>query len=464
LYISKGARIRETDSALVAINNRHLIHSAKINIESSANYSGRGKYDYIDETGSSQVINFPEVRVDTMITRAQGYIPVNQDFMMSPAFTFTGDVSLRANKDQLLFTGAAGIVTNCRDINNRPIKFSAYIDPKNILIPVSDKPRDINDNLVFSGSFITLDSVGVYGTFLSERKSWSDNPLINAEGFLFHDRGSGQYRIASLEKLSDLKLPGNMVTFDRNFCILGSEGKINFGVNYDLLTVNSSGHIIHNIDSSSVKVRAILGLSFWFSPEALKMMADDIRMVPTLKPVNLATEFNTKAMQDLLGMQAAKSVNEELQLFGLVKSLPKEYTYQLLLNDLTLKWNPGTMSFISEGRIGIGFIGEQPLNIYVDGWVELQRKRSGDLLDIYLKANDNVWYWFSYFRGVMMSYSSNTSFNALMTDTKEKVRKDPRSNSRVGFRYTIGLRDRLQRFIRRMESGGTGNEDDYIDQ
>ena len=464
LYISKGARIRQTDSALVAINNRYLIHSAKINIESSANYYGSGKLDYIDETGGRQVIDLSEIRVDTMVTRAQGYIPVNRNFMLSPAFTYTGDVSLRATRDQLLFTGAAGIVTNCRNINSRSVKFSAYIDPKNILIPISDKPRDINDNLVFSGSFITLDSTGVYGTFLSERKSWSDNPLLNAEGYLFHDRGSGQYRITSLEKLSDLKLPGNMVTFDRNFCILGSEGKINFGVNYDLMTLNSSGHITHNLDSSSVKVHAILGLSFWFSPDALKMMADDIRMVPTLKPVNLASDFNTRAMQDLLGVQAAKAVSEELQLFGIVRSLPKEYTYQLLLNDVTLKWNPATMSFISQGKIGIGFIGQQPLNIYTDGWVELQRKRSGDLLDIYIKASDNVWYWFSYFRGVMMSYSSNTSFNALMTDTKEKVRKDPRSNSRVEFRYTIGLRDRLQRFIRKMESGGTGNENGYTDQ
>ena len=77
--------------------------------------------------------------------------------------------------------------------------------------------------------------------FLSERQSWSDNPLLNAEGFLFHDKGAGKYRIASLEKLSDLNLHGNMVTFDRYQCILTSEGNINFGVNYDLLKMSSSG-------------------------------------------------------------------------------------------------------------------------------------------------------------------------------------------------------------------------------
>ena len=461
LYISRGAVIRQTDSALVAINNRHLIHSAKINIESSANYYGSGIYDYTDEDGNIQLINMREIKVDTMATKALGYIPVSQNFTLNPAFTFTGDVTLRSKDDHLTFTGAAGIVTNCKSIRNSPVKFSAAIDPANVLIPISDKPRDINDNLLFSGTFITLDSAGVYPAFLSERQSWSDNPLLNAEGFLFHDKGSGRYRIASLEKLSDLSLNGNMVTFDRFNCILTSEGNINFGVNYDLLTLNSSGRVVQNTDGSDVDMQTMMGLSFYFSPEALQMMADDIRSVPTLKAVNLSSEFNKKAMRDLIGPEAAKALSEELQLFGMVKTLPKQFSFQLMLNEVNFKWNPNTMSFMSQGKIGIGFIGNQPLNIYVDGWVELQRKRSGDILDIYLKANDNVWYWFSYFRGVMMSYSSSDSYNALLAGIKDKVRKDPKSNSQVEYEYMIGPRDRLIRFLRRMESGGKGFEDEY---
>ncbi|MCU0378287.1 MAG: hypothetical protein MUC78_08505 [Bacteroidales bacterium] len=458
LYIEKRAWIRQTDSAVVAVNNRHLIHSARLNIESSANYFGTGSYDYIDEAGMPQIINLREIRVDTMATKALGYIPESQNFMLSPAFTFTGDVTLRSAEDHLRFTGAAGIVTNCRNINNSPVKFSASIDPENILIPIDEKPRDINDNLLFSGSFITLDSAGVYSTFLSERKSWSDNPMVTANGFLFHDKGSGKYRIASIKKLSDLSMEGNMVTFDKNFCVLGSEGKISFGADYNLLKLDGAGQVVHNAESSELTVKAILGLSFFFSPEALMLMADDIRMVPTLRSVNLASEFNTKAMRDLIGTEAARAIGEELQLFGVARTLPKELSFQLMLNDVNLKWNQNSMSFISEGKIGVGFIGDQPLNIYVDGFIELQRKRSGDLLDIYLKANNNTWYWFSYFRGVLMSYSSNPTYNDLLTNMKEKDRKDPKANSRTPYEFMVGLPDRLNRFLRRMESGGTIDE------
>ena len=461
LYIEKGARIRQTDSAVVAVNNRHLLHSARINIESSANYFGSGKYNYIDEAGNSQVIEFSEIRVDTMATKAWGTIASRQNFMLSPAFTFTGDVSLRSADDYLKFTGTAGIVTSCDNIRNRPMKFSALVDPMNILIPVEEKPRDADDNLLFSGTFVTLDSAGVYGTFLSQRLSWSDTPMMSASGYLFHDRGAGQYRIASLEKLANLTRPGNMVTFDQNFCVLGSEGNIDFGVDYGALRVSSAGNIIQNTDSSTVRVHTMLGLSFFFSDEALAMMADDIRMIPTLKTVTMSSEFNRKALRDLLGEKAAGTLMEELQLFGVARSLPPEYTFRLLLNDVNLEWNPNTLSFISKGKIGIGFIGNQPLNVYVDGWVELQRKRSGDLLDIYLKAGDNVWYWFSYFNGILMSSSSNRSYDDLLNSIKERKRKDPDARSGNGFKYMIGIPDRLDRFLRRMESGETDYDENY---
>ncbi|MEZ4998986.1 MAG: hypothetical protein R2758_16515 [Bacteroidales bacterium] len=69
--------------------------------------------------------------------------------------------------------------------------------------------------------------------------------------------------------------------------------------------------------------------------------------------------------------------------------------------------------------------------------------------DVYLKAGDNSWYWFSYFRGVLMSYSSNlATYNDIISNTKEKQRRDPNANSRIDFEYIIGVPDRVQRFIR----------------
>ena len=55
-------------------------------------------YDYMDDNNEIQQISFPELRVDTLTTTAIGFIPVEQKFRLSSAFTFSGDVMLSAKK------------------------------------------------------------------------------------------------------------------------------------------------------------------------------------------------------------------------------------------------------------------------------------------------------------------------------------------------------------------------------
>jgi hypothetical protein len=292
----------------------------------------------------------------------------------------------------------------------------------------------------------------MYPAFLSERKSWNDVALVTADGFLYFEKAKGQYKIGKKEKIADLSLPGSMISFDKNYCILSGEGKLNFGTNFDLVKMESAGKVIHDTDSGKVNIEAIIALDFFFSEPALKIMTDEIRMMPTLSPVNLNSELNNKGMKDLLGEQAAMQIKEEMDLFGSSKNLPKEYNYKLLLNDVKLFWNEATSSFRSKGKIGIGFIGTQPINTYVDGYIEIQRRRSGDLLDIYLKADDATWYYFSYFRGVMMTQSGNNNYNSTIISTKLSTRKDPKSTSRLPYTYMIAVENRLARFLQRMAS------------
>jgi hypothetical protein len=431
IIITRRAKIQQMDSALIALNNRHILHSAKIDIESTKRYSGSAIYDYTEENKEIQHINFPELTVDTLTTSARGYIPASQQFRLSPAFTYSGDVILSPKSDLLTFTGSAGIVHNCSNLTSYNIKFKSKIDPKNVMIPVSDKPRDMNDNLVFSGSYINTDSIHIYPAFLSAQKSWSDVAIVNANGYLYYEKAKNRYLITSLEKLTDQKLPGNMIGFDKNYCVLTGEGNLNLGTKFDLVKLTSAGKIIHALDSGKINIEAIIALDFFFSPEAIKVMADEIRMMPSLKPVNLNSEMNSKGMKDLMGISAASQIKEELDLYGTSISLPKEFNYTLLLNDVDLYWNESTSSFRSRGKIGIGFIGPQPINVYVDGYIEIQRRRSGDMIDIYLKADESTWYYFSYFRGVMMTQAGNNTFNSIIANIKLNARKHPASTVKV---------------------------------
>ncbi len=452
IIINKRAKIKTLQNSLIALNNKHILHSANIDVENSKKYAGSAIYNYVDENKEIQQITFPALDVYNASTSAKGFISSTQNFRLSPAFTFSGDVNLSANESLLSFTGAAGIIHNCNKIKSYNIKFKSQIDPKVVMIPISDQVRDINDNQVFSGSFIDIDSTHMYPAFLSARKTWSDVPLVSADGYLYFEKEKGLYKIASKEKLADQTLPGGLISFDKNFCVLSGEGKMSFGAKYDLLKMAAAGKVIHDTDSGKINIEAIIALDFYFSAPALKVMSDEIKMIPTLKAVNLNSDLIIKGMKDLLGDQAATQIKEEMDLFGSSKNLPKEFTYELLLNDVKLYWNEPTSSFRSKGKIGIGFIGPQPINVYVDGYVEIQRRRSGDLLDIYLKADESTWYYFSYFRGVLMTQSGNNNYNTIITSTKQSERKHPDATIRIPYTYMISVENRVQRFIQRMQS------------
>jgi len=462
IKITRRARIEKLKNAFVAVNNLHLLHSAEIDIESTKRYSGSAIYDYVDDNNDIRSISFPEITVDTLTTSARGFIPAEDKFMLSSAFTFAGDVNLYARSKDLLFTGSAGILHDCTPIRSYPVKFKSFIDRENVMIPLSEKPRDINDNIVYSGSFMNIDSIHVYPAFLSEQKSWRDAGVVTAGGMLWFNKARNKYQISSQEKIADPAVNGNMVSLDRNLCILAGEGKLDFGASFGLVKMDGAGNVVHTTDSNKLEIKAIIALDFHFSAEALKIMSDDIRMMPTLKQVNLNSDFNNKGMKDLLGVKAANQLKEETDLFGLSGNLPKVFTYELLLNDLTLHWNEESSSFRSSGKIGIGFIGNQPVNVYVDGFVDIQRRRSGDMIDIYLKADGSTWYYFSYVRGVMMAQAGNNNFNTLLSTTKLKYRKHPDSSVRMPYTYMISVEDRLGRFLRRM-AGGEDNEPDILD-
>jgi len=323
------------------------------------------------------------------------------------------------------------------------------------MIPVSEKPRDSNDNMLFSGSYINVDSLHIYPAFLSPQKSWSDAGLITANGVLWYNKSLERYQISDPAKIADPSVSGNLVALDRNRCIVSGEGRLNFGTNFDHVKMDGAGNTVQTTDSGKVNIKAVLALDFYFSPEALKMMSDDFRMMPTLKQVNVNSEFTRKAMSDLLGAGAAGKLKEETDLFGISANIPREFNYELLLNDVDLVWNEATSSFRSTGRIGIGYIGPQPVNVYVDGFVDIQRRRTGDMIDIYLKGDNSTWYYFSYFKGVMMAQAANLKFNTLLSSLKLRERQHPHSTTRVPYTYMIAVEDRLGRFLRRM----AGTED-----
>lgn len=462
--IENRAQIRPLEDAIIMANQAHRIHSAHVNILNKNDYTASGKYNYIDENQTVQLINFDDIHVnESGNSVAQGTLIESDQFTLNPAFEFIGDVSLDAKQKLLTFTGGARVVHNCENLGRRYLKFTAEIDPENVMIPVPTEPRDINNNRIFNGHFISNDSTHIYSALLSRRKIYSDNPISTAEGFLFFDQGSGTYKIGSREKLADENNTGNFITFNTNSCEVYGEGKLNLAVDYGQFSMTTTGHITQNLVANESKLELIIGLDFFFLPEALAMMVSEIDAMPTLEGANLGESSYRKGIEELIGKEKARTLREETNLYGRVTELPSELQFNLLLTHVNLVWNDATSSYRSVGKIGIGNILNNQLNVMVDGHLEIQKKRSGDLFDVYLEMDNRTWYYFSYSRGVLQSNSSNMEYNQLLTSLNENQRRLKVQSGETSYIYMVAVAQKLNSFLNRFRNQPPGEEGEMED-
>jgi hypothetical protein len=87
----------------------------------------------------------------------------------------------------------------------------------------------------------------------------------------------------------------------------------------------------------------------------------------------------------------------------------------------------------------------------VEGFVEIEKARSGDAFSIYLMLNTKQWYFFNYQRGIMQAMSSSNQFNTDLMNIKQdkRVFSDPATGGR--YEYIIATRRRMVDFLRKMQ-------------
>ena len=59
----------------------------------------------------------------------------------------------------------------------------------------------------------------------------------------------------------------------------------------------------------------------------------------------------------------------------------------------------------------------------IKGKIHIERKRSGDIITIYLALDDQTYYFFQYSRNMLYAYSSDQQFNTMISEVKDDKRK-----------------------------------------
>ncbi len=436
-----------------AITKYHNLYNCTTNIYARKSYAGSGFYDYIDEIKTKQTFYFSNISVDTTYqTYAETNIPDSSKFRLSPNFEYKGMVKLKASNQFLVFAGAARIQQDCAGIPKTWFKFEAEINPSNIYIPVSSEPVDAAGRKIAASMMVTTDSTHFYSAFLSPKESTNDPQVLPADGFLFFDKASREYRISNKEKLIERALPGNYLSLNISDCKVYGEGKINLGGEFGQLKVETFGNATHYLIPDSTKFDMLMSFNFFFDDGAIDKMGDAIANFADLKPVDITRPVFEKGMREMLGKEQADKLISQLNLYGSFKKFPDELKKTLFLSDVQMKWNKDTRSYISSGQIGVGNINKIQINKYVNGRIELIKKRGGDILNIYLELDEKNWYFFNYTRGTMLAVSSNDSFNNSFKDLKSDKRQKAGEKGEQNYYYNICPAQKKTLFLRKTES------------
>ncbi|MFO7722387.1 MAG: hypothetical protein R6V49_04100 [Bacteroidales bacterium] len=430
----------------------HRFYDVTARITGAKQYEAKGSYDYVDITGGKQKIPFHRIYADRSAhTTGEGKLAPEDNFSLSPYFDFYGDMVLRSSHPYLTFAGGARIKHLCDTMQREWLRFTADINPAEVMIPVSSKPVNLNYRDVGVGILVSKDTTDVYAAFFDQKHRAADKEIIDADGFLVYDEASSEYRVSNLTKLKDKSAPGNYISFNTSDCTVQGEGKLAIGDDLGMVKMDALGNANYEYASDSLSLELVLGIDFFFSEPALRVMIKDLESAGGLG-VSLNTDAYQYALNYWVGSKKTDDLSGEISLYGAMRRIPEEMQKTIIFADIQLQYNTTTRSFIYQGPIGIGNIRDKQINRYVDGMIEISRERSGDIFTILLEVSDNNWYLFDYSRGRMMALSGNEAFNKAIRDTKPDKRKLQDEKTREMYLYTLSTPRKKKSFERRFEA------------
>lgn len=450
--IRKNAAMDELKNAKIVANyitKYHSIFNATVKVQARRKYQASGDYTYVDENKFEQKIHFANISPDsTFQTFAKGEVSEKEKFALSPNFEYKGKVILKAADIGLNFDGYTRIAHQCKDLNRNWFYFKGVIDPQNIQIPISGNLLSDNNKALGSGIYVNLDTLDVipYAAFLSEKQNAKNPELFAANGFLVFDKASQEYRIGSQDKLKELSLPGNYISLKKDKCDIYGDGKMTFLNEPNLFRISTIGSL--DFKAKQTEIKASMMFDFPFNDNLLEKFAEKVNDYPDPVAVEIDKTPYIKALREILGLEKADKVQQDINLYGEIKKWPPELAKAIFITDITLKYNPIDQKYVSTGKIGLGHLFKKEVFKYISGRIEIKKTKKQDLVTIYLEMDESNFFYFKYDSKTNVAdvYFSDESLNATIQEAKDDKKKFKGEKGEKDFEYRVGSKGNVTTF------------------
>jgi hypothetical protein len=300
----------------------------------------------------------------------------------------------------------------------------------------------------------------VFASFLSLQGARNSKDVIEADGILTYDKENLMYEISNKEKLLEMSLPGNYVSLNTENCEIYTEGVYNLSNDLGQVKLKSVGNARYSTVKDSINFNLMLVVDFFFESSAIKKMAKDFELyLGGLNPTPFEGDLFNHGLIEILGKDKGDRALSELNLYGNYKKFPDELEKNLVFNEVKMSYNRAAKAYVSEGMLGVGNIQKTEIFRYMKGKIQIKKQRGKDIIDIYIEADPNTWYYFTYYNGTMLAVSSNDQFNK---DVKELKSKSKKMDVEKGpsYRFDATSVKKKDDFLRKMKQIGAMEEEE----
>ncbi len=442
--------------------------------------TGKGDYIYKNEGGEEAFVHFYEigVKVDTVKKKqfshkifANGSIPDTSAFKIHPKIWYKGDVHLDSDSALLEFKGYAKLAVDTSFLQTGYFAMDQDIDPENFSIKYENPISDRGDTTVVGIVFNDRDSLAVQDLIFRRLRPSSARKIIEAKGQVVYDNSKREFKFGTPERISEETMIGPLIRLNEKEEYLKAEGPIDFNLDFDPITVTSSGSIHHDIKTNEYTFNiGLMGIDLQIDEELEVMMATDLVAAAADKnEINYNKPEFELALSNLFeDDKAAQKSITDLNTSGLFQR-PKGFDHSLVITDLEMFYDSRFQIYRSRGDIGLSMVGETGIHKTVKGYVEFGFRRSGAFFKIYFEPNDYDWYFLSFRNQALELVSSNEDFikllgaipveerTVLIGDSKEAIASSydgevlEEFNIQEYYLYTVGTFKDRKRFVNRMQ-------------
>ncbi|MFA0961857.1 hypothetical protein AB9P05_08610 [Roseivirga sp. BDSF3-8] len=459
-------RLKKATLVIDTLDGYHNLYDGDIKILSRTAFEGSAIYRYVNADADTFSIPFERFdlqevkdgRRTKLATVSSGDVWERNEFIISPGMVFRGTVKMIANKPALELDGHVKLnldipgydtwIVYKSDAEQQEIRFR-YEEA------ITEKGEPIS-----AGIHIQEGTNQLYSTFVTEKRTPSDEDFFIPSGTLYYDQENDQYKVEEEKKASGESYSGSYLAYNVETSDIQFEGPFNFISGDPNISVVSAGKGSGNMTTSDLSFNTFSVFEWDISSQITDIMAMDMKDVIDRLGLPEAHQDLTGLLykvSEIIGERSARAYEEKsLEEYVPLLSMGGELQKTISLSTLDLKWSEGNTAWYSEGKIGVSNIGNQDINAMTDGFVEIRKTMEGEQVNIFMQMSNVSWYFFQYEQGRLLMYSSNDQFNNLVN---EKTNVD---KAKLGeFVFFQGEMSDVLGFINRFRKTYFGIEEPY---